>query len=55
MIVPDLLINSGGMIVSYMEWLKNIDHISPGRLTKKHELKKKVKLLERLGHVGISN
>ncbi len=36
-IVPDILINTGGAIVSYFEWLKNIEHISPGKMTKKFE------------------
>jgi glutamate dehydrogenase (NAD(P)+) len=49
-VVPDMLINVGGVTVSYFEWLKNIDHVSPGRLTKKYEEKKKLKMLETLGY-----
>lgn len=47
--MPDLLINTGGVTVSYFEWLKNIEHISPGKLTKKYQEKTKMKLLNVVG------
>lgn len=33
------------MTVSYFEWLKNLDHINPGQITRKWEEKSKVALL----------
>lgn len=48
-VVPDLLINAGGVIVSYFEWLKGLEHARLGRLTKGWERKSKKELGALLG------
>jgi len=40
-ILPDILLNAGGVTVSYFEWLKNLDHMNPGQMTRRWEEKSK--------------
>ncbi len=44
--LPDVLCNAGGVTVSYLEWLKNLDHVRPGRMQRKWEEKTRENLLE---------
>merc|ERR1712048_891835 len=51
LIVPDILSNAAGVTCSYFEWLKNLDHRRPGRITKKWEEKSKRRLMTGLQEV----
>jgi len=52
-VLPDMLVNAGGVSVSYFEWLKNLSHVSFGRLTRRWEERGKQGFLDILSHHGI--
>jgi glutamate dehydrogenase (NAD(P)+) len=52
-ILPDILTNSGGVTVSYFEWLKNLAHVGFGKLTRRWEEQGKQGFLKALNTGGI--
>jgi glutamate dehydrogenase (NAD(P)+) len=46
LIVPDVYLNAGGVTISYFEWLKNLQHVSFGRMEKRFDQSAYRRLLE---------
>jgi glutamate dehydrogenase (NAD(P)+) len=46
LVLPDLVLNAGGVTVSYFEWLKNIDHKEMGLLYRRYERQSKQAMLK---------
>ena len=44
-VLPDLLVNAGGVTVSYFEWVKNVSHIRFGRLDRRLEEKRGLEIV----------
>ena len=51
-VIPDLFANSGGVIVSYFEWVKNLSHMRFGHLQKRREQALNMKLVAELERQG---
>jgi glutamate dehydrogenase (NAD(P)+) len=46
LLIPDIYLNAGGLVVSYFEWLKNLEHIRMGRIAKRFTEKSTIHLVE---------
>jgi len=57
-VIPDAYANAGGVVVSYFEWIRNINHMRFGRMTKRFDEKRGALLassLEQLIGANISD
>jgi glutamate dehydrogenase (NAD(P)+) len=48
LVLPDIVMNAGGVTVSYFEWTKNLSHMRYGRLEKRVDQDKREKLVNSL-------
>ena len=45
-ILPDLLVNAGGVTVSYFEWVKNVSHMRFGRLSRQLDIQRGLRIID---------
>eukprot|EP01083_Nonionella_stella_P006897 19967_1 len=53
-ILPDLFLNAGGVCVSYFEWLKDINHVRWGRMTRRIEGRRGKAVVDTLKEHGLN-
>ena len=54
-IIPDMYANAGGVTVSYFEWVKNLSHMRFGRLERRAEEGRHLRLVEELERINASS
>ena len=45
-ILPDLLVNAGGVTVSYFEWVSNVSHMRFGRLSRQLDIQRGKRIID---------
>ena len=45
-ILPDLLVNAGGVTVSYFEWVSNVSHMRFGRLSRQLDMQRGRRIID---------
>lgn len=53
-VIPDFFLNSGGLVVSYFEWVRNLQHVRFGRLTKRHTQNQANLMLDIIQDTGLN-
>ncbi len=55
LIIPDSYLNAGGVVVSYFEWLKDIQHVRYGRMNKRFDEGSLMKIVKELEGISKKN